>query len=212
MTTLPISVVVPHLTSRKEFFERYCLPAIRANQPAEILVEENDGSTGTGAHWRNRGAAKATQPFLAFFDDDTIPAVDCLEAMLAAIFYAKDPLVRYSYCDFVSVTMPGARKVNEHAVTHQTMVDFGAHSVKRGSVCSGMILIERASFCGFDETLRQLDDWDLTLSLLKRGVHGVRVPEALFFAFYLDHGVTDRETVVSAVHAVQRKHGFLPGA
>lgn len=209
---LPVSVVIPHQLSRDEFFRRFCLPSIEANGPAEIIVEANDGSKRTGAPWRNAGAARATQPFIFFVDDDTILAVDCIRKLLDAAFYSKDLQVRYSYCDFFSVTMPGGRRLGDHPVAVQHMQDFGAHTLRRGSVCSGMILIERAAFCGFDETLRQLDDWDLTLTLLERGIHGVRVPEPLFFAFYMDAGVSDRATIVPAVHAVQKKHGMLPGA
>ena len=209
---LPVSVVVPHQISRQSFFVRYCLPSIKANLPAEIIVIENDGSRGTGAPFRNEGFGRATQPFVFFTDDDIILAADCLEKLLAAIQYAENPLVRFSYSDHVAVTMPGARRVNEHAVEIVRAREFGKASVRTGSICSSMILIERSAFCGFDETLRQLDDWDLMLTLLEKGVHGAVVSEPLFFAFYLDHGVSDKATVVPAVHAVQRKHGILPGA
>lgn len=208
----PVSVVVPHQTSRSQFFRRFCLPSIQANQPAEILIEENDGSRRTGAPFRNAGAAKASSPFVFFVDDDTVLASDCIERLLNAIRLSGDSRVRYSYSDFVSVTLPGGARLGDHSVMVQSMQDFGAHTVRRGSVCPGMIMIEKTAFCGFDETLQQLDDWDLTLTLLERGVHGIRVPEPLFFAFYMDRGVSDRATVVSAVHAVQRKHGMCPGA
>jgi len=208
---LPVSVVVPHQTSREGFFRKFCLPSIEANLPAEILIEENDGSRKTGAPWRNAGAARAASPFIFFVDDDVILAKDCIRTLLDALRRAGSP-VRYSYSDFVSVTMPGGRRLGDHAVEVQHMQDFGAHTLRRGSVCSGMMLIEKEAFCGFDETLTQLDDWDLCLTLLERGIHGVHVREALFFAFYLDHGVSNRATATSAIHAIQRKHGMLPGA
>lgn len=209
---LPISVIVPHQRSRKDFFFRYCLPSIQANDPEEVVVVENDGSLGSGAAFRNDGAKRAKAPFLFFADDDLILANDCLKRLLLALWYHYDPAVRYSYSDYVAVTMPEARRIHEHAVSVVKTSEFARSTARTGSICSSMILIDRASFCGFDETLRQLDDWDLVLTLLERGVNGVRVPETLFHAYYLDAGVSDKETVVSAVHAVQRKHRMLPGA
>ncbi len=209
---MPVSVVVPHKTSRSSFFRRFCLPSIEANHPAEIIVEENDGSRGTGAPFRNAGAKRASAPFIFFVDDDIILSSDCIGLLFDAVWHSSDAQIRYAYSDFFSVTMPGGRRLGDQFVSLQRMQDFGRHTVRRGSVCSGMILIDRASFCGFDESLRQLDDWDLTLTLLEKGVHGVRVPEPLFFAFYMDGGVSDRSSIAPAVHAVQRKHGILPGA
>ena len=208
--TLPISVVIPHVQSRADFLRRYCLPSVEANRPAEILVEPNSGG-GTGAHWRNVGASKATQPFLFFCDDDVILAVDCLEKLLHALTWAR-PKVRYCYCDMVSISYPGAHQFGDQPVSFCESREWTPHDVRRGSVCSSMILIERESFTGFDATLKQLDDWDLCLTLLERGVEGLRVPQTLFHAYYLDQGVSNRRNIIPAVHAVQRKHGMNPGA
>ena len=207
---LPVSVVVPHVTYRKDFFRRFCLPSIEANAPAEIIVEENAGG-GTGAHWRNMGAEKATQPFVFFCDDDVVLAGDCLERLLRELIFALDPKARYSYCDFMMIVTEGGQRLQDHWVYTQVMKDFDPLQLRRGSICSAMILIERASLLLWDEKIHQLDDWDLTLALLAKGVHGVRVPEVLFHAYSLDAGVTNKLTVASATHAVQAKHGMRSG-
>ena len=208
--TLPISVVIPHVQSRGDFLRRFCLPSVQANLPAEILVEPNSGG-GTGAHWRNVGASKASQPFLFFCDDDVILAVDCLSRLLKALTFAS-PKVKYAYCDFVSISYPGSHRFGDQPVDFCLSREWTPHDLRRGSICSSMILIARESFSGFDGTLKQLDDWDLCLTLLERGVEGLRVPETLFHAYYLDQGVSNRRDIVQSVHAVQRKHGMKPGA
>ena len=208
--SLPISVVIPHVQSRKDFLRRFCLPSVEANKPAEILVEPNSGG-GTGAHWRNVGASKATQPFLFFCDDDIILAVDCLEKLLHALVWAPQG-VRYCYCDLMSISLPGGHQFGDQPVAICKGAEWTPHDVRRGSVCSSMILIERDAFPGFDGTLEQLDDWDLCLTLLERGARGLRFPEVLLYAFYLDQGVSNRRNIVKSVHAVQRKHRMKPGA
>ena len=208
--TLPVSVVIPHVQSRKDFLRRFCLPSVWANRPAEVLVEPNSGG-GTGAHWRNVGASKATQPFLFFCDDDVILAIDCLEKLLYALTWAA-PGVRYTYCDLMSISLPGAHHFGDQPVSVCTTSEWTPHDLRRGSICSSMILIERDAFPGFDGTLEQLDDWDLCLTLLERGAKGLRVPEVLLHAYYLDQGVSNRRDIVKSVHAVQRKHGMKPGA
>lgn len=211
MTALPISVVVAHKYSREDFFKRYCLPSIKANRPAEIIVEGNDGSSGRGAHFRNLGATKASSPFIFFADDDIIMADDCLERLLQAVTFPVAENVRYAYCDYLRVTMPDGRRVGDQFVSVERMETFDRFAAKRGSICGAMILIERAAFPGFDTSLPQLDDWDLVLTLLERGVHGVRVPEVLFHAYCLDDGMSDRNGISSVTDVIKRKHGMCPG-
>jgi hypothetical protein len=210
---LPVSVIVPHKSSRDGFFRRYCLPSIVINRPAEVAVMENDGSSGTGAQFRNAGALKATQPFLFFCDDDIILAADCLEKLLQAATFpaSREAGVRYSYCDYLRITMPDGKRIGDHVVSLERMDDFDVIRAKRGSICGAMIMIERLAFPGFDPGLRQLDDWDLVLTLLERGIHGVRVPEVLFHAYCLDDGMTDQRGISSAVDRVKVKHGMCPG-
>jgi hypothetical protein len=210
---LPISVIVPHKSSREEFFRRYCLPSIVMNRPAELVVEGNDGSSGTGAQFRNAGALKATQPFIFFCDDDIILAEDCLARLLQAVTFSSstEADVRYSYCDYLKVTMPDGKRIGDSPVSVERMVDFDRFAAKRGSVCGAMILIERSVFPGFDPSLPQLDDWDLVLTLLERGIHGVRVPEVLFHAYFLDDGMSDMRGQSAVVDRIKVKHGMCPG-
>lgn len=211
MNELPVSVVVPHKSSRHEFFRRYCLPSIEANKPREIIVKENDGASGKGAQYRNAGAAEASSPFLFFVDDDLILASDCLQKLLAAVTFSGAENVKYSYCDYVRVVMPEGKRVGDQFVSIERMDDFEPIRARRGSICGAMIMIERAAFPGFDPDLTQLDDWDLVLTLLERGVHGIRVPEPLFHAYFLDDGMSDMRGQSAVVDRIKVKHGMCPG-
>ncbi|NJO61966.1 MAG: hypothetical protein HC836_28105 [Richelia sp. RM2_1_2] len=41
---LPISVIVPLSKKRQEFFNEMVLPLLEANEPIEIIINDNDGS------------------------------------------------------------------------------------------------------------------------------------------------------------------------
>ena len=70
---LPISVIVPLSKNRRSFFENFVLPLIEANNPVEIIVNDDEGRAPKK---RNDGFKKSTQPFLFFCDDDILlPAI-----------------------------------------------------------------------------------------------------------------------------------------
>jgi hypothetical protein len=55
-----------------------------------------------------------------------------------------------------------------------------------------MSLINREIFPRFDESLNRLQDWDIYLTLLKKGIHGIPVYDNEFYAYYLDEGITSK--------------------
>lgn len=206
--TLPISVIVPHRRDREEFFSRFCLPSIKANEPAEIIVETNDGrSAGEAAKARNDGARKATQPFLFFCDDDLILAADCLSSLYATLKFF-DFMPAFAYGDYLGVVLPGS----SHPVG-QSFLQFGqpwnVSLLLRCNFISTMSLVRREPFVTFDETLPQLDDWDLWLTLAERGLEGVYTPGVLFHAYYFGDGITREEGHAEARRRVLEKHKAL---
>lgn len=207
---LPVSVVVPHKISRNQFFLQYCLPSIKANNPAQVIVKVNDGSRRTGAPYRNEGAKEASQKFIFFCDDDLILASDCIRKLLKRLLSIrrKNGLVKvgYVYCDSITIRLEGGHRFGDRDVELVRMRDWTPGAARTGTVAPSMILIYRELFSGFDESLSQLDDWDLTWTLEKKGIAGLRVPEVLYHAFYFDQGVTDPSTVHDAIRQVQRKH------
>lgn len=199
--SLPVSVVVPHLRSRREFFRRFSRPSIESNQPAEIFVEENDGGDPRLAciH-RNRGAKKATQPHVVFVDDDMVLASDCLAKLLGAI---GDAALAYSDLWRIALGIESPHPV----VLHRSMPWDPSQLRQRNTISTGA-LMRRDCFPGFDETLLRFQDWDLWLTMSARGAKGVYVPEPLLMLFTFDKGITIGDGIL-AKGVIQRKHRLI---
>ena len=191
---LPISVVVPHLTSRDDFFIRYCLPSIWANSPAEVIVLDDDRHVQVK---RNAGAAKATQEFLFFCDDDVILADGCLGAL-----YQNIGDHDFAYCDYRAANHPTP------GFTRHTAKPFNVKTLQAQNYISTMSLVRRSKFPGFDEKIQRLQDWDMFLTMTENGSTGVYVKEAEFIAFWLDRGITSRGNWEDSNQIVKRKHGI----
>lgn len=199
--TLPISVVVPHLPSREKFFQRFCLPSIEANRPAQIIVVPGPGGA---CDKRNQGAAQAREPFLVFADDDMIVGSDCLGRLLEGLEAAQSP-VGYAYCDHVCFTWPGAPG-SRHEVFQSRPFDAGI--LRRGNYINTLAVMRTALFPGFDPAIRRYQDWDLWLTMLERGVHGAYVPGFLFANVTIDVGITASQPNAESMQAVRKKHNL----
>lgn len=206
MIVLPVSVVIPHLRRRAEFFQRFCLPSIESNRPAEILIEENDGGDPRLASvYRNQGAKRATQPFIMFADDDVIYGADYLSILLDAL--EKNPSAAYAYGDYAGVTMPNVRTTLP-PVFFVKASSFDPNLLRRENYINTSALIRREVFCGFDENLARFQDWDLWLSLLAKGHHGVYVEGTRLFGFCLDQGISLLPPKPELLAAIKTKHGL----
>ncbi len=198
---LPVSVVVPHQKTRDHFFRTSSWPSIHANDPAEIIIE--DGPGGPAAK-RNAGVRRATQPYLFFCDDDVVLAKGCLHELLAAL--GKAPAAGYAYSNCIWVGRPDARVIPGRPAPTFPMAfrAFDPVALRQGNYIPTMSMVRREIFPGFDEALAALEDWDLWLTLLGRGVHGVHVPKPLYQAHFLDAGVTGRLHTEGGFEAVAR--------
>jgi len=200
---LPISVIVPLSKNRRSFFNNYVLPLIEANNPVEIIVNDDEGRAPKK---RNDGFKKSTQPFLFFCDDDILLPANYLQSLYDAL--EKNPDVGFAYTGYQGIVL--------HPESHPMRgnfsipsVDFNSGILRRGNYISTMTLVRRELFPMFDENLKRLQDWDVWLTVVKNGSKGVLVPNLSFFAYYLDSGITSNtNSEIDAINAIRIKHNL----
>lgn len=186
---LPISVIVPLINERKEFFNNFTLPLIEANNPNEIIINNNFGSAPKK---RNEGFKKATQEYLFFCDDDIILPANYLQTLynkLKSVENRDDITIGYAYTGYYGIVM----YPQSHPMKGNFQIQsrhFNSDALKRGNYISTMSLINRKYFPMFDENLKRLQDWDVFLTMLENGIHGVFIENLKFYAYYLDEGIT----------------------
>lgn len=204
---LPISVIVPLSLRRRKFFDNYVLPMIEANNPMEIIINDDQGSAPKK---RNDGFKKSTQPYVFFCDDDIILPANALEKLYNTLVtnQRQNKKIAYSYSGYHGIVL--------HPETHPMRGNFqiksrpfDAQLLKKGNYISTMSLIERIAFPMFDETLKRLQDWDIFLTMLENEYEGVFVPDITFFAYYLDEGITSKNNnEQEAMLAIIKKHNL----
>jgi glycosyltransferase involved in cell wall biosynthesis len=197
---LPISVIVTLLPSRDEFFVEHCLPSIVANNPAEIIVERAPGGM---CERRNRGAAKATQPFLLFCDDDDVLYPETLRKLLDALTGDGDAALAY-----------GHYRVVPHGDHWHPAVDvvkaapWNVPALRSRNYVNSCSLLRASTFPGWDEKLLSYVDWDMALTLAGRGHHGVFIDEILFEAHYIDKCNSAHPYGPASRRYILQKHGL----
>jgi glycosyltransferase involved in cell wall biosynthesis len=122
---------------------------------------------GKGANWaRNQGAALACSEYILFSDNDIVWEPDAVETLLEKL--KNFPECGYSY--------------GYYEMEGKTYCDcpFDAERLKKGNYISTMSLVRKKIFPGFDESLQRLQDWDIWLSMLERGITGVYCDRKIF--------------------------------
>jgi len=181
-----ISVVIPIYNAQKTL--KQCLESIfnQTFKPIEIIAV-NDGSTdkskkileqykkkitmidqpnGGAAKARNAGAKIANAPFIIFCDADIIMKPEMLEKMYQVL--KKHPEASYTYSAF---------KFGNKTFK---LWEFNEQKLKQMPYIHTTSLIRKEHFPWFDEKLKRFQDWDLWLTMLKRGYKGYFINEVLF--------------------------------
>lgn len=201
---LPISVIVPLSLKRKDFFENFVLPLLEANNPNEIIINDNHGSAPKK---RNEGFKKSTQPYVFFCDDDIILPANYLETLYNTLLKQKES-VGYAYTGYHGIVLhPDSHPMRGNFVI--SSMPFNGEILRKYNYISTMSLIKKEHFPLFDEKLKRLQDWDIFLTLQQKGISGVFIEKMRFFAYYLDVGITSNSnSEIDAVNAIRRKHGL----
>ncbi len=126
------------------------------------IVQPNAGSNPA----RNRGLAEAQGEYVICCDADVIMKPDMLQQLKSAL--DAHPAASYAYSGFWF----GWKLFKG--------VPFSAERLRQVNFVHTSSLVRRAEFPGFDPAIRRLQDWDVWLTMLAQGKHGVLVPETLF--------------------------------
>lgn len=206
-----ISVVIPIYNGEKTLEK--CLSSIFNQSFEETKIEViavNDGSTDNsqkilekykdritvvnqpnkGANIaRNTGAGLATSDFIIFCDADIVMEKIMLQEMYDAL--KKNPQASYVYSSFIF-----GKKLFK-------LWEFDEEKLKQMPYIHTTSLIRKKHFPGFDKNLKKFQDWDLWLTMLKRGYTGKFIPKVLFT-------VQSGGTMSSWLPKFMYKFSFLP--
>lgn len=160
-----ISIIIPNRESENCYETLESLKK-QIRKDVEIIVVYDEGK---GANWaRNRGAEIAKGSFLLFSDNDIIWEYGALPNLFYDLYHAPSN-IGYSY---------GWYQIeNEGDYCRQQFSDY---LLRKQNYISTMSMIRKEVFPGFDESLQRLQDWDLWLTILEKGIQGSYCGQHIF--------------------------------
>jgi glycosyltransferase involved in cell wall biosynthesis len=201
--TVPVSVVLTTIKKRKEFVNSFVLPSIQANNPAEIIIID-DEELGIQEK-RNKGASLAKQDYIFFCDDDVIIPKNHLKILHESILGSD---YSFAYTDYQAIVFDESshafRKNYYHSASH-----FDLKKLKRNNFIDTCSLVKKSDFCGFDPKIKRFQDWDLWLTLSLNGHTGIYVEETGIMKFYFDSGISSSKNLKYHRDVILKKHGLL---
>ncbi len=126
-----------------------------------IRFETNRGAPAA----RNEGARQTTGDYLLFLDADTTLQPTMLARFEETLEAHPKVDIVYSAYDFG---------------WHFSLVPFSAERLEQSNFMHMNSLLRRSAFPGFDETLKKFQDWDLWLTMVRRGSKAIGLPDVLF--------------------------------
>lgn len=201
---LPVSVIVPLSKKRKDFFYGFVLPLLEANEPKEIIINDNDGYAPKK---RNDGFTQSTQPYVFFCDDDVLLPNNYLQILYNKIENTDDDIgfVYTGYQGIVLDTKNHPIKQNFEIKTQE----YSWEKLQKGNYISTMSLMKRNIFPMFNTKLRRFQDWDMYLRLGHKGIKGKHVDNIIFFTYYLDEGITtSKNNINKSYNEIKKIHNL----
>ena len=152
---------------------------------------------GRGANWaRNEGFKSVDTEFVLFSDNDIKWDERGIEWLMLAL--KENPEASYAY---------GVWNDNRGELSFE---EFDPEELKKRNYISTMSLIRTKDFCGFDEDIKRLQDWDVWLTMLGQGKVGVNCARTIFSTVTSNRGITNdsAEDYQRAKKIIQKKYGL----
>ena len=130
--------------------------------PYKIINQKNLGATVA----RNLGFKESRGDYIIFWDADTIAKKKMLEIMCLKL--EANPQTNFVYSGFKF----GWKKFK--------CLAFNEERLKKFNYIDITSLLKREDFCGFDESLKKFQDWDLWLTLIEKNKQGIGIPQILY--------------------------------
>lgn len=149
---------------------------------------------------RNAGFKEAKGDIVSFWDCDCIIEPDTCKTWIDT--FNENPKVDFVYSGYKFIDERGGISSEP----------FDPWTLKCGNYISTMFPMRRASFPGFDETLKSLQDWDMWLTIVENGGKGHFVPGYAFSTAFptaksiSGQGCSDKW--LERVRAVKVKHNL----
>lgn len=202
---LPISVIVPLSKNRYDFFNNFVLPLIEANNPNEIIINDNNGNA---PQKRNDGFKKSTQPYVMFLDDDKLIPENMLKTFYNELKSLENKAYNkygYVYCGYKGIVLhPESHPMKGNFEIKSQ--EFDGEKLKKGNFIDTTSLINKKFFPFFDEKLKRFQDWDLYLNMyINNDIVGKFNNNIIFYSYYLDKGITSVDNNINDAYNMIRE-------
>lgn len=156
-----------------------------------VVINDFDGNANRA---RNEGLKKVTTPYVLFSDNDIEWTKDALECMVVTL--RDNQGFAYSY---------GAYEMGGRIYCNR---EFNRNELLRRNYISTMALVRTGLHPGFDERIKRLQDWDVWLTMMRKGHYGKYCGGVLFRTAVREGITTGSISWEEAVSAIKRKHRF----
>ncbi|AYJ79300.1 hypothetical protein AN286_03805 [Aliarcobacter cryaerophilus ATCC 43158] len=201
---IPVSVVLVVIKSRLEFVNAFVLPSIEANNPAEIIIIDDEDLSNQEK--RNKGARQATQKYLFICDDDVIMPANHLKILYKTLEYNQK--YAFAYTDYQAIVMdPETHPIGKNY--YHKSKEFSLEELIFKNYIDTCSLVKKEFFPYFDPDIKRFQDWDLWLTIALKGHQGIYVKETGIIKYYLDEGITSKKSsYIISQNIVLKKHNL----
>ena len=161
------------------------------------VIKKNKGANTA----RNKGLQYAKGKYVLFCDADVSLSKNYIEKMVKVLEKHKD--YAFAYSDFKLVVKGEITLYKSHK--------WNEEKLKNINYISMVSLIRKSALKGIklDENIQRFQDWDLWLTLMKKGYKGYYINKVLFVAYRLKRGISSKNNYDEKRLVVMKKHNLI---